>query len=198
MTLSYYINLVLAISPLLRYAILFVLVAVEGPLITMVAGFLGSAHLINVYLAYFVIICADVISDMAYFWFGWWGGRQLEKRYSALTKLAPARLEKLQSFFLRHPKKAIIIGKLTHVVGVPVIIVAGISRIKFWTFVFYDTLGTIPKSLIFLVIGYYFGYASDALNRDLKYGTLIGGLIVLIFVGYILLGKYLEKKMIDE
>lgn len=199
MTISFYINLVLAIPPLLRYGILFLLVAMEGPLITMVAGFLGSSHLINLYLAYFVIIVADVVSDMAYFGFGWWGGRKLENKYTSITKLDSSRLHKMQSFFLRHPKKAIVIGKLTHVVGVPILVMAGISRVKFWTFVFYDTAATIPKSLFFLVVGYYFGYASDVINRDLKYGTLIvSGLTIALFAGYMLLGKYVEKKIIDE
>ena len=199
MTLSFILSLILSISPALRYFFLFLLVAVEGPLVTMVAGYLGADHFLNIFISYFVIICADVISDSAYFSVGWWGGKKVEQEYRLVNSLSSKRLSRIKSWFHQNPRKSIVVGKLTHVVGVPVIMMAGMSRVNFWTFLVFDTIATIPKSLLFILVGYYFGPASEVLSGYLKYGTyLMSSLIIILFILYIFLGFYFEKKISDK
>ncbi|KKQ28057.1 MAG: hypothetical protein US42_C0002G0012 [Candidatus Magasanikbacteria bacterium GW2011_GWC2_37_14] len=183
--------------PIYRYLLVFIFVIIEGPLITMFVGFLLAHDLFNWLLAFVIIIAAEMVSDSLYYLAGYWGGKKLAEKYANFTKLSEKRLNFLKHIFHNHPRKTLIIGKITHMAGVPILIAAGIIKINWWLFFLYDLMATIPKTLFFLIIGYYLGQLSEKINSYLTYGTIIFSvIIILIFIGYLFIGNYLEKKLI--
>jgi len=179
-----------------RYGILLFLIAVEGPLVTMAAGFLSAHGYMNIWLVYIICVVGDVISDFVYFGIGYWGRSKIVSKYGHFLHISLAHVEKLERLFERHTGKTLVISKITHVAGVPFIIAAGLAKVKYYKFLFYDLIATVPKTLIFLLLGYYFGKAFDTFNNYLWYGTLISLFLLLLYIiGYFYLGKYSDKNI---
>ena len=194
------LTLLLGAIPIYKYLFLFLLVLVEGPLITMAVGWLAALGLFNPLVAYFVIVGADLVSDTLYYILGYWGREKLIKKFTLPGKeISMSRLGRIERLLKNHSKKTIVIAKLTHVAGVPVLLAAGLARVRLAIFLTYDALATFPKSLIFLLLGFYLGQASSTINQYLEYGTIVvSAAVMIVFVVYLFVGKQLEKKFINH
>ena len=76
-------------------------------------------------------------------------------------------------------------GKLTHAVGFAVLLAAGAARIRISVFVFYNLLGTLPKSCLLVVIGYFFGrfYLDlSAQYRTISLVALVFGMLMTVYL----------------
>lgn len=194
-----YAQTILVAMPIIKYGLIFLLTIIEGPLVAMIAGLFASLGFINLIVAYLVILAGDLVSDSLYYSIGFWGREKWIKKYGRFVLLDRAKLHKFETLVRYHAAKVLVIGKLTHLAGVPILLAAGLAKIPYKKFIWYDMLATLPKSLAFLLLGFYFGGLAGAIGSYLEYGTLIiGGLLALIFAGYLLAGKYLEKKLSDN
>jgi membrane protein DedA with SNARE-associated domain len=63
-------------------------------------------------------------------------------------------------------------------VGGPILIAAGAVKIPIKDFLWYNFWATLPKSLAFLLIGFFFSHAIDKLNKYLGWTSL--GLAILV------------------
>lgn len=189
----------LSAIPIYKYGLIFLLVMIEGPFITMLVGWVIFLGYLNPLLAYGMVVCADLISDCIYFGIGWWGRNKKISKLNTYIKASSGRLQKIEALLHRHSGKTIIIAKLTHVAGVPFLIAAGLARIRFSKFLAYDFIATIPKSLAFILLGYYFGLATSQVNHYLEYSTIVASLcIAVLLLVYLRLGKYVDKKFAEE
>jgi membrane protein DedA with SNARE-associated domain len=166
-----------------RYIVLFPIMVIEGPIITIIAGFLASLDLLNVYVVYVVIITADLTGDFIYYAIGRWGRESFIDKWGKYIGLNKEKIIKVEAHFKRHQKKTLILGKLSHAVGMPILVAAGIAKVPLWDFFWFNFLATLPKSFFFLFIGYHFGQAYVKFDKYLDYLTitvLILGLILLL------------------
>ena len=194
MTIATITQLVVSVPLFYRYIVLFVLVMAEGPLVTMLAGLFAGLGLFNPLLAYAVIVLADLVSDIGYYFVGRSGMHFYSKKTSSDLK----NTELLQEKIRYHQKKIIILGKWTHVFGLPLLFAAGASRIPFWRFVAFDGIATVPKSFVFLAIGYYMGQAAPVVDQYLTEGTYImTGCIILLFVLYSFTGERFKSQLLS-
>ncbi len=188
------INQILGTLATYRYVAIVPLAAVEGPIVTIVAGFLVSLGQLNFILAYFLIILGDTIGDCVYYSLGRFG-RGVSPRFLALLGITEPRLKLAQHYFEHHPKKTFAVGKISHGVGVVPLFAAGLIKFPFGRFLFYNVLLTIVKSLLLLVIGYYFGRAAVNIKTYLDYsavaGIIIGAGLYWTFIRY---ADKLERK----
>ncbi|WP_111893799.1 DedA family protein [Acinetobacter sp. MB5] len=135
------------------------LAVIEGPIVTVIAAYLARLNYFSLLAVIGVVITADLIGDICFYL----AGRGMVKKGGVPPKwmqrlgLSPARLDGLIRKFDVEGGKLIVIGKLTHSAGMAVLLGAGIARMRFIPFIFYSTISTIPKSLLFVAIGYGFG-----------------------------------------
>jgi|WetSurMetagenome_2_1015567.scaffolds.fasta_scaffold163675_2 membrane protein DedA with SNARE-associated domain len=182
-----------------KYLVLLMSVIIEGPVITMFAGLAVASGLMNFWLAYIAILAGEVGGDVLYYALGYWGREKLLLRYKWLAKIFLPEVEKIERLFKKHPAKALIISKITHVIGLPFLIAAGIAKYNLARFSFYDLIATIPKSLALLAVGYLFSQAIASIDRDLRTASIIVTVFLIIFgAGYIAVGRYFYKKTIKE
>lgn len=165
-----------------RYFILVPIAILEGPIITIITGFLTSLGYFNFFIAYVVIVASDLIGDIAYYLLGYYGGKKFIRRYSTFLRITPERIEQLEKHFEKHTPRTLFIGKLLHGFGAVVLLAAGVAKVPFKHYVWYSLMPTLPKSLILLLIGFYFGKAYVRIDGYLSYISL-GTLIVLVLVG---------------
>jgi membrane protein DedA with SNARE-associated domain len=180
MTLSFLTSWLLAY----KYWALFPIVVIEGPIITVVAGFLISLGIFNPLVAYIVIVVGDTVGDALMYALGRWGGMPFIRRWGKYFAIKEAHVKHLEEVLKGKEGRVFALGKLAHGVGGALLVAAGVIEMPFWKFIWWNVLGTLPKSLGLMLIGYYFAHAITKINSVLDVvasGTIILG-IVLVYV----------------
>jgi membrane-associated protein len=177
-----------------KYLFLFPVVVVEGPIITVIAGFLSSLGLFNIFIAYAVVVVGDIVGDIIYYALGYYGGQRFVKRWGRFLGITLERVERLEKHFEKHSGKTLIIGKLSHGIGGVVLVAAGIARMPLRKLVLYDFIPTLPKSLILLLIGYYSGESYIKISSYLDYAAIGTVVAAVIFIVIYFMMRRLSKK----
>ncbi len=168
-----------------RYFILFPLVVIEGPIITILAGFFMSLGNLNFFITYPLVIAGDLGGDIIYYFLGRLRNGKFAVRWGRHFGITEKRVEQLETHFRNNGGRTLLIGKLSHGIGAAFLVAAGIAKMPFWRFIWYNFLGTAPKSILLLAVGYYYG------NAITKIKTVLD-LLALVFVtaGLALSGWY--------
>jgi membrane protein DedA with SNARE-associated domain len=165
--------------------VVFPAAVVEGPIVTVISGFLVSLGYLGFFFTYVLIVIADLVGDTVYYAAGRWG--QIG-RWGKVFGATPQRVEKAKRLFDRRGGKVFLFGKAAHGIGVIPLMAAGLVRFPYKTFLFYNLIGTIPKTLLLLVVGYYFGRFYVELDRYFSYAgyitIAIGVVLIVIYVIY--------------
>ena len=178
-----------------KYLVLLVSVIVEGPVATMLAGLAVATGYMNFWLAYLSVISGEVGGDAIYYLIGYWGREKFILKYGRFAHIFLPEVERIERLFKRHGGKTLIISKISHVIGLPFLIAAGIAKFRPSRFVLYDFIATIPKSLALMAVGYFFSQSIAIIDRDIRTASIIVAMFIIIFVvGYISIGRYFYKK----
>lgn len=177
-----------------KYLFLFPIVVVEGPIVTVIAGFLASTGQLNPFVAYGIVVVGDLTGDTVSYMIGRWGRRRFIERWGHYIGLTIERIQKIEQHFDRHTAKTIILGKLAYSLEMPFLVAAGLAKVPYRRFLFYTFIPTVPKSLLFLLIGYYFGRAYVEFSRYLNFTALaMVALALLLTLIYFIIRKASRK-----
>ncbi len=179
---------------LYRYQVLLPMVVVEGPIVTVLAGFFASLGKLNFLLAYLVVILGEIGGDIFVYAIGRFGGKRFINNWGSWLGIPPEAVNHLKGHFDRHAGKTLIIGKISHLFGAPILAAAGIAEYPFNKFVWFDFIATLPKSLALMIIGFYFGQAYSKIDKIFNYAAFATiGLIVIIMIVYFLIPRIAKK-----
>lgn len=189
-------TLILGLLYTYSYLILFPLVVVEGPVVTLIAGFLVSTKFMAFVPAYATVVFADLAGDFLYYSIGRWWFNSFIHGFFSFLKTDLKKINKLKKTINFHKGKILFFGKLSHAIGAPILISAGLAGVPIKEFLWFNFLATLPKSLLLLMVGYYFGSAFDSLTKYLHNTMLwlILGTAVLIFL-YIVIARLASNIM---
>jgi membrane protein DedA with SNARE-associated domain len=137
-------------------ALILPLSVIEGPVVTIVTGFLTAQGYFDWRWAFFMLVCGDLIGDVIYYWIGRNGItplRLLGRRIGVRGTISPD----LQQQMKQNAVKMLLIGKWTHSIGCLVLVGAGMLRVPLPRFLLINLLATLPKSAVLLSIGYFAG-----------------------------------------
>jgi len=180
------------------YLIVFPLVVVEGPLVTIVAGFLSSLGLFNFLLVYVIVVVADLTGDILYYCAGRWWLAGIFQKTLTFFGISLSKVGRIGKALKKNRGKVLFFGKLSHVIGVIILFVAGHVEVPFSDFLWYNFLATLPKSLVLLLVGYYFGSAVSNFRRYLDF-TVLGLLaFTVIALGIYFVIIYFSNREIGE
>ncbi|MFH1192739.1 MAG: DedA family protein [Candidatus Jorgensenbacteria bacterium] len=175
------------------YAVFLLLATAEGPIATVIAGFLASLGYFNAVIVYFVAVAGDLIGDILYYAAGRWGGNRIVAR-GHFFNIKAERLETLERHFETHAGKTLLFGKWTQSIGAPILLAAGMARVPFKKYLWFNMLGTLPKVLILVLIGYHFGRAYEQIDKYLGYAVTSIFIVVVLAVAAYCSVKYFRKK----
>ncbi|GAC1413925.1 MAG: hypothetical protein NVSMB66_6650 [Candidatus Doudnabacteria bacterium] len=182
-----------------KYLVLFPIGVIEGPIIAVISGLLVSMKQLNFLLSWAVLILADLVGDLLLYYLGVWGGKSFIPKYGKYFGANEKRMKQAEIFFNNHPIKTLLFGKWSHAFGFAIFTAAGITRQRFDRYIYINILGTIPKTLALILVGYYFGQAYVKIDRYIHYaGYLIFGLGLLAVGIFIALNKLADKKLEEE
>lgn len=139
--------------------LLFPLAVVEGPIVTIITGWLGRLGYFSLGWAMLVLVLADLLGDSLLYAFGRAGTYLLPQKLRLALGVTDARIAQVALHFSKHGGRTLLVAKLTHTFGFVALVAAGTSRMSFPVFLSFNLLGTIPKTLFFLLVGYAAGEA---------------------------------------
>ncbi len=172
-----------------RYLLLFPIVVAEGPIVTVIAGFLVSLGYLDFPLTYTVAVMADLLGDSLYYFIGRLGAKRVADGWGQVLGISWDQIEKLKRHFERHVGKTLLLGKLTQGAGGLILVAAGAAEVPYPAFLWFNLLATLPKSLVLLLVGFYFGHAYRSIGTYLNIAALITiGVVVLAGLGYVFYG----------
>jgi membrane protein DedA with SNARE-associated domain len=171
--------------------VIFPFAVVEGPILTVLTGFVASLGYLNPFVAYGVILAGDVVGDSVLYLLGRSANNRISLRILKFLKIAPAHLLVVKEQIERHPKKILLASKFLYGAGGIGLVAAGFSRFSFRRYVLINLLGSAFQALILILIGYYFGQAYTSIKTYIDYWAVIGS--VIFMVGYFLLFRYFKK-----
>lgn len=180
------------------YLVLFPLVVIEGPVVTIIAGFLVSLGFMDFIPAYMTVVAGDIAGDMIYYSAGrWW----LNRTYKGVLKFFNINLkfvQKLEGAIKKNKGPFLFFGKLSHAIGGVILFAAGSAGIPVRDFLEFNFFATLPKSLILLAVGYYFGNTVNNFRNALDYSVLGLFVLTLVLVGLYFGITYISNKYINK
>ena len=169
----------LALLNIYGIAILAPLAIIEGPIVTVIAAWLASLGLLNLWEVLICVILADLVGDSLMYLAGRFGLDWIPARWRMGLRLNRRRLVRLARMFQTDGIKILIIGKLTHAAGFAVLLAAGAARMPFLTFLTANFFATLPKCLALAAIGYFAGAAYGQISSGI-YWLSLAAIAVLI------------------
>jgi membrane protein DedA with SNARE-associated domain len=131
-----------------------------------------------------VAAAAAIIGDNIGYWIGREGGRRLLYRYALLRRFAERALPPAERFFERHGGKAVFLARFFGGVRVTGAWIAGITRMQWWRFLFWNAMGGIVWAVAVSLLAFYAGRAAaDAIARYGVYAAIAGGLLLVLGIG---------------
>jgi len=140
---------------------------------------------------------AIVGDNLGYWLIGRLGGRRLFERWRVLRRYADRFLPAAERIMSRHGGKTVFFGRFIAILRFTAAWVAGIGRMPWWRFLFWNALGGIVWATTVGLVSYYAGKAAaDAIQR---YGLFAAGgvaaVLVLGLIGFRLVSRRLEERL---
>lgn len=147
-----------------------------GDSLLVTAGLLANRGYLNIYYLILVCIAGAILGDSVGYWIGEKGGRKLfEKKETFIFR--KKNLIKAEEFYARQGGKAIVLARFIPIVRTFVPIAAGIAKMKYSHFVFFNIFGGVFWVMTTTLLGYFLGATIPNIDR---YITVIILLIIAI------------------
>ncbi len=157
------------------YILLFPIAIMEGPIVSVIAGFLVSLGIFNLFIVYAIIVVGDILGDAFWYLLGRYGGHwKYTQPIKNFFKLTPERIEQTRERFHTHRYKMMMASKLIHGVGSAGLFTAGLVRVPYMTFASTCLVVTLAQAAFFVGLGYFFGEAYEVIGRYLDYFAAAG------------------------
>jgi len=119
---------------------------------------------------------------------GYFGGRPFVERMGSFLRIGPAHFARSEMFFARHGAVTILFARFVLGLRTWASVMAGMSRMPFWTFQVFSAIGGVAWAVVIGAIGFTLGSNWGLVERLIRY-LGIGGLVIVVavIVGVLLL-----------
>jgi len=167
---------------------------VPGDVILALGGVYAGHKTMNVYGVIALGTVAAICGESIGFWLGNRYGRSLIRRIP-LVRALDKRFQSAEEYFKKRGGITVAVGRYATAAGAFVPFVAGMSKMRFRTFLAYDVPAIIIWATGITLIGYFFGSNLDSVDRILKhFGFIMLGVLILLIGGNILWKRLRRSK----
>lgn len=182
-----------------KYWLIFPIAIFEGPIVTVIAGFLVYLGFLNGYAAYVILVFADILGDYLHYALGKYAGKTTWfKKFGGWFGYHEENEKKVEDHFKKHKVTTLLFSKISHGIGGFVQIIAGMINFSLPEFLWLSVVGTIPKTLVLLVLGFYLGSSYVKIDNYFDYAALISVTVVILGVLYFVSLNIGKKATEDE
>lgn len=162
---TYLASIIGTLGPL-TYVFLFLIIFAEtglvvtpflpGDSLLFAVGTLAGSGFLNIWVVYITLLIAAILGDTVNYWIGHHLGlRVFSKQNSKIFKRS--YLEKTSEFYVKHGGKTIILARFVPIVRTFAPFVAGVGKMHYRTFIFYNVIGGFLWVTSLTFAGYFFG-----------------------------------------
>jgi membrane protein DedA with SNARE-associated domain len=163
---------------LYTYPVLLLLVLLESlgiPLpgeiaLVTAAAYASSGH-VSIYIVIPLAAAGATVGGVLGYWIGIKGGLPLVARYGGYVGVRKAHIDRAHGFFERNGAKTILFGRFIALLRTWAAVIAGAAAMSFTKFVLYNTISSIVWSIVFGLLGYYFGRDLPLLERYISHAS---------------------------
>lgn len=174
------------------YILLALLVAIEGPIATLLGAAAASAGLMRPLPVFLAAAAGNLTADSLWYTLGYLGKTEWILHFGRRLGLRESLINHLKQNMIAHATKVLFLAKLTVSFVIPSLIAAGLLRVPwrrwFPALAVAETLWT--GSLI--LIGYYTTEALKRVEQGVEYAVLAASILFVVFM--ILAGRRLVKQ----
>jgi len=174
------------------YLLLFLVVGIEsfgvplpGETALVTAAALAARRQLEIILVIAAAAGGAIVGDSAGYWLGRKGGIALVRRYGQHVGLDEAKLARVHAFFEQHGAKTVFIARFIPLLRSWTAMLAGVARMPYGTFAFFNILGGVIWATLFGALGYAFGHNLPRLEHYARQATL--ALVLLAVLGVVIL-----------
>lgn len=163
-------------------------VPLPGETMVLLASFCAATtHQLQLPLVILFAALAAVLGDNVGYIIGRTGGRALVEKFGRFVFIKMEHLDKAELFFSRHGAKTVFFGRFISLLRIWAAFLAGMNRMHWRTFLFYNGLGGIIWATYVGLLGYVAGrYFHDHFDQVERVARTIGwvgfGLVVLAII----------------
>jgi len=136
---------------------------------------------------------AIVGDNLGYWLIGRLGGRALFRRWRWLNQYSDRVLPRAEALMERHGGKTVFLGRFVSVLRYTVAWVAGLSRMHWWRFLFWNAAGGIAWATAVGLTSYYAGQAAASAIQ--RYGLYAGAAVVVVVIAGWLGVRYAHRRV---
>jgi len=150
-----------------------------GDSLLVTAGLVASQGGLNIFVLIGLLMAAAILGDSTGYLIGYVSGPALFRREDSFF-FKKKHLERTHAFFERHGGKTIILARFVPIVRTFAPTVAGVGRMSYRKFVFYNVVGGIGWVLSMTTLGFFLGRTIPDIDKKLHWVVAI-----VIFVSFL-------------
>ena len=185
--LDKYLSLIISQFGAWTYVILFLIVFAEtglvitpflpGDSLLFAAGAFAAVGSLDVLTLFIVLLAAAILGDTINYSAGKFLGSRAFKKYPRIFK--EEYLVKTQNFYDKYGAKTVVLSRFVPIVRTFAPFIAGVGRMNYFKFLFYNVFGAILWVALFVLGGYFFGNIQWVKDN---FSLVISIIIVLSFI----------------
>lgn len=165
----------------------------------LLGGWFASGEDLNLALVMLSGALGGLVSENAMYWTGRLGGRPLVERLASFRFLSKKGggnfVERAQTYFDGHGGKTVFIGRLVPGFRALIPLSAGMSRMPYGRFLFFDCLAVGFWALLLGTVGFLFGeYWELVISTIRAIGPVAVGALVAVLVSVYVIGRLRRKR----
>jgi len=183
-----------------KYPLLMVGAIVEGPILMVASGFFLHQDVFDFVPLFIALLIGDLIGDVVWYYVGYHFGESIFNRHGKFWGISPELFADTKKLFEKYHPRILFFSKVSMAFGliVPILIVAGATRIQFKKYLMLNFLGELFLVSWLLLIGFYLAeiyskYIADVFKVGFIIGTVLIGAFILYFFSRFIKHKILSK-----
>lgn len=179
-----------------KYYIILPLAVIQGPFVALILGYLVHEGHMNLYASFVIMLAADIVLDLFYYFLGRYGQyRALKSKFFMNSKWITHNLNALQNMWHNHTKKTMFFGKLAYGIAPAIIVTSGMTKLSLRRFIWISVPVGIFQIGAFMLVGYYLGASYEVAKAYIEYPSIIIAILLTIAVAtYFVSAKYVADK----
>lgn len=180
------------------YLLVFLLMILEGPIITAGAAFAASLGVFNIWVILFLSIFGNLVPDALLFFIGRFSRGDRVEKFIKRFGITKQSINGLEKGFKNHAWKTITFIKLVPPFPLPGLILTGFARVPIKKFFLIDMTFNLVSSIIATIIGFYFGVAISSVFGYFKISQYAIILLLPLAILFYFFYKKMTKKILEE
>lgn len=164
------------------YLVLACLVAIEGPVATLLGAAGASAGLMRPWLVFIAAATGNLTADSLWYTLGYAGKLEWVLRFGRKLGLQPGTLERLEQGMHEHAAKILFVAKLTVSFMIPSLIAAGLIKVRWRRWFPALFAGEMIWTGSLVLIGYYATEAIKRVEQGVEYLILALSIFFVLFL----------------